>query len=133
MGLDVSHDCFSGAYSAFNRWRNELARVAEYAFANYDGIEAPSIDWGHISEKNIMGYWKKLPDDPLVILIAHSDCEGIIQHSHARALANRLSELIDKLPDTPDPGHIGVWRDKTQAFIDGLKLAAKKKQNVKFG
>lgn len=27
MGLDVSHGCFSGAYSAFNRYREELARI----------------------------------------------------------------------------------------------------------
>lgn len=30
MGLDVSHDCWHGAYSAFMRWRRKLAEVAEF-------------------------------------------------------------------------------------------------------
>jgi hypothetical protein len=28
MGLDTSHDCWHGAYSAFMRWRSELCRAA---------------------------------------------------------------------------------------------------------
>lgn len=28
MGLDTSHDCWHGAYSAFGRWREKLAEVA---------------------------------------------------------------------------------------------------------
>lgn len=30
MGLDVSHDAWHGAYSAFTRWRNCLAEDAGY-------------------------------------------------------------------------------------------------------
>ena len=28
MGLDTTHDCWHGAYSAFMRWRQEIARIA---------------------------------------------------------------------------------------------------------
>jgi hypothetical protein len=28
MGLNISHDCWDGAYSAFMRWRKEIARVS---------------------------------------------------------------------------------------------------------
>jgi hypothetical protein len=30
MGLDTTHDCWHGAYSAFMRWRRKLAEVAGY-------------------------------------------------------------------------------------------------------
>ena len=33
MGLDTTHDCFHGAYSAFSRWRNAVAEAAGYMVA----------------------------------------------------------------------------------------------------
>ncbi len=30
MGLDTSHDCWHGAYSAVTRWRNTVAEIAGY-------------------------------------------------------------------------------------------------------
>lgn len=133
MGLDCSHDCFHGAYSAFNRWRNELAKVAGYSFAKYDGMEAPSIDWGHLPDETVFGEWARTPEDALVVLIAHSDCEGVIHPAQAEALAKRLEELIPLLPQEKDWGHIGDWRAKTQQFVDGLRLAVERNEDVEFG
>lgn len=87
MGLDTTHGCWHGAYSAFMRWREKLAEVAG------------------------------LP--PLMLM------EGFY-------LADRLAELLPKLPEGDGGGHIGHWREKTQTFIDGLRLAASRGEDVEF-
>lgn len=138
MGLDVSHGCWSGAYSAFARWRNQIAEAAGFAVADirYEGgYTAPTIliDWGHVTWENLMGEWNETPSDPLIVLIAHSDCDGVIHPREASLLADRLEGLIPELPDEYVPGHIGNWREKTQRFVDGLRAAAGKGEYVQFG
>ena len=138
MGLDTSHDAWHGAYSAFDRWRNKIAEVAGYAVwpvQNEHGIlkDTVMIDWGHIIEDNLMGKWEKPPEDPLIILIAHSDCEGEIQTEHCHALADRLVGLLPDLANEQDVGgHIGNYVDKTKTFIEGLRRAANAKETLDF-
>lgn len=132
MGLDTSHDCWHGAYSAFTRWRNALAEAAGYAIVNINGHTAALIDWGHITERQLFGDWETTPSDPLIVLIAHSDCEGEIRPAQAAQLAARLEELLPLLPNEDAGGHIGNWRDKTQVFINGLRAAASANESVEF-
>jgi hypothetical protein len=141
MGLWVSHECWTGAYSAFSRWREQLARTAGYTVAKVtwedrdtflNGSDCVLIDWGHITMANVMGDWDETPVDPLLVLIAHSDCEGVIHPAQAGPLADRLTELLPLLPDEADLGHIGDWRTKTQAFIDGLRAAVEAGEDVEF-
>lgn len=137
MGLDCSHGAWRGAYSAFTRWRNTIAQAAGYSVAKVqyeDGYSAPAvmIDWGHITEAQLHGEWEETPSDPLLVLIAHSDCDGVIKPEQAEPLAARLEELVDNLPTEDAPGHIGNWRSKTQSFIDGLRKAAAAGENLEF-
>jgi hypothetical protein len=141
MGLWVSHDCWTGAYSAFSRWREQLARSAGYTIAKVtwedgdvfvNGRDYVLIDWGHVTPAQLMGEWDQTPADPLLVLIAHSDCEGVIHPAQAGPLADRLTELLPLLPEEIALGHIGDWRMKTQAFIDGLRAAAEAGEDVEF-
>lgn len=142
MGLDTSHDCWHGAYSAFTRWRNKLATTAGYQLMNptpeevaagaIPSLEYPMIEWSGIVEKNYMGEWDRTPPDPLIVLIAHSDCDGVIHPAQAKPLADRLAELVPLLPEGDAPGHIRNWRDKTQQFIDGLRAAVDADEDVEF-
>ena len=134
MGLDVSHDAWHGAYSAFTRWRNRLAEAAGYEIAKIEGGGPPLIliDWGHIVEKNYYGEWDSTPIDPLILLIAHSDCDGMLTPEHASLVADRLTELLPLLPDEPEAGHIRNMRAKTQQFIDGCLLAAANGEQLEF-
>ena len=134
MGLDTSHDCWHGAYGAFTRWRDKLAEVAGYQLAKLDGDyrETVLIDWGHIEDKNYQGDWDAIPADPLILLIAHSDCDGVIHPEHAGPLADRLTELLPLVPDEVAPGHVRHWRETTQRFIDGLRAAAAAGEDVVF-
>lgn len=141
MGLDVSHDCWHGAYSAFSRWRNAVAEAAGYEIAEVkfrDGgalnfaRDTYLLDYGHLADKNYQGDWDEPPTDPLMVLLAHSDCDGWIHAEHAGPLADRLTELLPLLPEGDGGGHIGNWHEKTQRFIDGLRLAAEHGEDVKF-
>lgn len=140
MGLDTSHDCWHGAYSAFSRWRDKLAEVAGYGMqdptpeeqANGFSRQYVALEWSGIEEKNFQGEWTRTPSDPLIVLIAHSDCDGVIHPAQAGPLANRLEELLPLLPDESGGGHIGRWRDKTQQFIDGLRMASRLGEDVVF-
>jgi hypothetical protein len=80
-----------------------------------------------------MGEWDATPADPLMILFAHSDCDGVIHPEQATPLANRLEEMLPLLPDGEGGGHVGNWREKTQKFIDGLRMAGAAGEDVEFG
>lgn len=131
MGLDTSHNAWHGAYSAFMRWRSEIAKVSGICYIDEKENGRYQMPWHMYQNKNYMGEWDVTPDDPLVILLVHSDCEGIIKSAHCAALADRLEGLLPKL-DGDGGGHIGAYRDKTNEFIAGLRKAAAAGEDVDF-
>lgn len=149
MGLDVSHDCWSGAYSAFSRWRERVAQAAGYGIRKFTREEADAagagwlvhidtvdIEWGPYTEDNIMGIWDETPDDPLLVLIVHSDCEGHIYPAQQLALADRLEGLRDHpfLAGTTH-GHLnrqGGYRGVIDQFVTGLRDAHSRGERVRF-
>ncbi len=144
MGLWVSHDCWDGAYGAFLRWRHTLAEAAGYQIREATSEEraaghyAPSvnIDWSMFDDQHYQGEWGSFVpgDDPLLYLIVHSDCDGVIHPEQAVHIARRLESLLPLLDDKEATGHIRPsMRAKTQQFIDGLKLAAAAGEDVVFG
>jgi hypothetical protein len=159
VGLDTSHDCWHGAYSAFMNWRQMVAKAAGmpplgfmegyYGYTNIEHDEAKeslrSIGFAeeHVWARDILSSfygvggnmpitWDSLKPSPLHFLLSHSDCEGEIPHELCDGIADELEKLLPELPEGDAPGHIRNWRDKTQTFIDGLRLAAKEKENVDF-
>jgi len=152
MGLDTSHGCWHGAYSAFMRWRQELAKVVGYpplelmeGFWDTEKAVLGNPFWLQYESDKKQNYtgdysiWRRLPirwdclkPSALQILLHHSDCEGEIRWQDCRDIALALEKLIPSLPQTPDNGHIGDWKEKTRTFIKGLRLAAKNKENVLF-
>lgn len=123
MGLDTTHDCWHGAYSAFMRWRLKLAEVAGLGdLYGYQGF----------------GGDKPFPEgDVLTALLYHSDCDGSLPAAICGPLADRLTELVPALR-TADAvtggggGHIGSYAEKTQVFIDGLRRASEAGEDVEF-
>lgn len=150
MGLDVSHNAWSGAYGAFSRWRDALAEAAGYEVAYIAtgelfedgrpplGRWVPArpcvlIDWGHIEPKNFYGDWDTAPTDPLILLIAHSDCEGQIKVEHLSALADRLDELAPLVEGQDGGGHLGNTAAATRRFADACRAALAANEPLEFG
>lgn len=137
MGLDCSHDAYHGAYSSFNRWRTRVGIVAGYdpELGYEDGTDKTGLkrlDWDAFPEDVVMGVWDQDPEDVLLVLLCHSDCDGVIPARFCDPLAKRLEELLPLL-DGDGGGHVGLYRSKTQEFIDGLRSAAASTEDVEFG
>lgn len=127
MGLDTSHDCWQGAYSAFMRWRKALASVigldldkmggytnaedagdwsdvrigvtAEMADLRAVLADAEQSDRADAVAEIQAEIERRFPIDPLVTLLLHSDCDGSIEVADLLPLANRLEELLPKLEE----------------------------------
>jgi hypothetical protein len=162
MGLDVSHDAWHGAYSAFMRWRTEIARAAgiplEFMEGFYNentlslsllrhtelkgaayvpnaagGMSNAWVSDGVARRASVFPIkWEVLRPDPIHLLLNHSDCDGEIEPGDCAAIADRLTELLPLLPAGDGVGHIGNWAAKTQAFIDGCRAAADAGEQLRF-
>jgi len=119
MGLDTTHGCWNGAYSAFSRWRTKIAEVAGF---------------GNLDDYTGYGGGKVLPPaHPLTVLLDHSDCDGEIAWQECGPLADALEKLMPSLTLAGDGGgHIGSYAEKTRQFINGLREAALAEENVEF-
>lgn len=158
MGLDISHGCWHGAYSEFMRWRCEVAKAAgmpplllmegfyTHSEITSDDASAAVKALGFAKENmwasellsafyygsNFPIKWECLKPSPLHVLLSHSDCDGRIEPDDCAQIAQELEELLPSLPYGSGGGHIGDWREKTQAFIAGLRLAAQRGEAIEF-
>jgi len=153
MGLDISHDCWSGSYSAFYRYRMMLATQAGIPLKVMDGFypefdaeplpeNMPLIDQlqkllPQLSMHEMVQLLKKLgpnptlplswslfKPNPLIILLNHSDCDGHIALRYLTPLRNRLIQMQPTIPED--------WKRANQDFIDGLAQAIAAKEPIHF-
>lgn len=127
VGLDTTHDCWHGSYIAFSHWREKLAELAGYSIINEGPQTMVDLDWESLPADRYQGLWPETPVDPLLVLIVHSDCDGSIYPEQAGPLADRLEQLLPLIEDD------GSWiRPSTEQFINGLLLAARRGEPVRF-
>jgi len=153
MGLDTTHDAWHGSYSAFMRWRIELARVAglpplslmegfygdddfhsPFALMEMQARQAAPDCSDSLAEikASLPISWAALKPDPLHVLLFHSDCDGQIEVEDLLPLAERLEQLIPLMKDEDAGGHTGNWCDKTREFADGCRRAAAANEPLEF-
>ena len=133
MGLDTSYDAWSGSYGAFNGWRYKIAEIAGYEMQMDDGFNQPLIDWTDITHANLQGIWDTTPKDPLIVLIAHSDCDGVIKPEQAKPLLDRLEKLLPDIKNAASDHTVEYYYfKKTKQFIAGLKQAIKNGEDIEF-
>jgi hypothetical protein len=146
MGLDTSHGAWHGAYSAFMRWRETIARVAGLpplelmeGFFEKGSYRDPFVQMAKEFPNSARGFYDSLPikwdalrPSALHKLLYHSDCDGEIAAEDCGPIADELEKLLPLLPTGDSGGHIGDYRDKTQTFIDGLREAAKANEALQF-
>lgn len=134
MGLDTTHDCWHGSYSAFMRWRQALNH-----FVMRDRVEAGDVVARQIADKGmtheaVIAAWDAgvYADQsvPINVLMQHSDCEGEIAAEICGPLADALQAIADKWMDPR--GLYDAERPATDRFIAGLRLAASKGEAVEF-
>lgn len=128
MNICISHGVISsGSKISFSIYRGIIA-VAAGITEKPEDLYNPWLDktdWKTISQyTDFFGYWKIEPKDPIWYLLAHSDSAGSIRPEHAIALANRLKDLLPKLPEK------SIAIKISKLFIKGLKAAAKNNEEL---
>lgn len=131
MGLDTDYDCWHGAYSSFYQWRMAVAEAADLPMEQSDKDGpfgdrwmVPALWHQGFDSANYLGHWDELPEDPLTVLIVHSDCDGIIPAAATASLADRLEALVPLMDE---------WMgSRTTQFVEGLSAAAADGADVEF-
>ena len=124
MGLSVSHNAWSGGYRAFNEWRRMLGEIGQ---AQPVCEPTPGMK---------LGDWEETPDDPLAIIMAHSDCGGHVRAEHAGPLAERLREILKRQGGftlhVPTGWDLQEFLRVTEAFAEGLEAAGSAGEPLEF-
>lgn len=118
MGLDTTHDCWHGAYSSFNEFRRAIARAVGFDLMTMVGFGGDTN-------------WDALGDDPIAILLNHSDCDGSIAAKDCARLADRMEQLLPALEAMPRRP-VRDFADDARVFITGLLDAAELGEDVEF-
>lgn len=136
MGLDCSHDAFSGAYSAFNRFRQAVCKAMGGSFPPH---ETDRHEDGDVLEPD-KWYWgtgfNEETHPGLFVFLAHSDCDGEISPEDCTKVANDLETLLPKVEALGSGGgHIerdGGYGAVCRRFIAGCREAAKDNEPIVF-
>ena len=133
MGLDVSHDAFSGAYSAFNRLRQVIAKSFGGSFPPHEDKSLDEEAW----------YWGPGHDPAttpgLAEFMRHSDCDGEISPEACANIADELEVLLPKIAEVAPAelsGHIardGGYVEAVKRFMAGCRRAAEANEPLEFG
>jgi hypothetical protein len=138
MGLHITHGCWSGAYSGFREFRDAVGMAAGMPFLTitdpdrYDyGGKLLDIDWDRITHEQIAGDWggrEPLIErigydppltDPVLYLLVHSDCDGVLRGEYLPQLKQRLEEIEPQYDAIADD----YLQGRLRQFIDGLEDA----------
>ncbi len=112
MGLDTTHGAWSGAYSSFNRFREELAKAIGFNLKEFEGFG------GSRSFDEI--------DNGIRWLLDHSDCDGDIAPDKCKLIADAIWDI---LPDLDDTGPFSV-RESAERFMRGCIKAYRNDENL---
>jgi hypothetical protein len=118
MGIGFSHCDASWSYSGFNSFRQRLAKEI--------GIRDLGLWW------NLGGIDGKREDynDPIELLLDHSNCEGVLSPEECRVIAPRLREVVEAWSEEIHKG--GYDKQMAIRLADGMEKAAAEEKNLEF-
>ena len=135
MGLDCSHGAFHGAYSSFNRLRQEIARECGGSFPPHEDPKLDPNCW----------YWhaSEVPAEHregMQEFLNHSDCDGEVSPEMCVKVAGALEWVAARLRVSGDGhlkrhglGEVGGTRSAAEKFAAGCRAAAEKGESLAFG
>jgi len=141
MGLDCSHDAWHGAYSAFNRFRQSVAKACGGSFPPHDPGYADVDDLGRVILGDQWYYETSVVPGchlaGMTAFLGHSDCDGVLTPAECVQVAAFLRWAACRIPTTPVSAatlHI-TWRPRDAAirFAEGCEAAAQAGEDLEFG
>jgi hypothetical protein len=130
MGMSFSHAKGFYNYRAFGEMRRELALAAGFPpLEMMDGylkkeVRVP-INGESVTVSPIK--WDLFESDPICLLLMARDAQGSIPCDQCLAVAQRLEELLDRMPTKYRAFGDNLHQDVLEIFINGLRAAAKDK------
>ncbi|KZE47058.1 hypothetical protein AV540_20985 [Brevibacillus parabrevis] len=112
MGLDFSHCEARWAYSGCHRFRQRLATQVGFDLNAMDGFDG-TRSWDEIN-------------DPIVPLLNHSDCDGVLTPEECSLVYPRLEQLIPFWNDDDRDKRNALW------LIEGMKLCVEQNEGLEF-
>lgn len=143
MGLRVSHGCFHAGYGKFQHFRRAVADVVGIPLEIMEGYFERD-DWmvcaeSPLAKKMLARRLEALPvawtaweDDPITLLLNHSDCGGELRWQDAVAIAERLEEIAPQIVHPPDMRDDWDFKQTALQFAAGLRRAAEYEEDVTF-
>jgi len=130
MGLDCSHDAFSGAYSSFSRFRKVIVTLMDGSFPPHEDKSLDPNSW----------YWSNQYSQEthpgLFVFLCHSDCDGEISPEDCKKIADEMEALLPKIDEMGEgEGHIkrdGGYGEVARRFIKGCRKAHKANEPLEF-
>ena len=104
----------TGAYSSYNRWRDQLAELAGYQLTKY-------MQYGQEQQSHAAACWKGA-EGPFSELINFSDCEGVIGAAVSAKLAKDFADFQAKADAHQDErfrNKYAEWRKAFEMAADG--------------
>lgn len=109
-----SESFWSGAYSRYNRWREQLAELAGYQ-------ETEAERYGQAIKSFAETVWRNPIPGPFMELINFSDCEGVIGTTVSKKLAKDFADFQEKA-DAHECDHFKAkykeWREAFEFASD---------------
>jgi len=103
----------AGSYGGYNRWREQLAKVAGYPATDYE-------QYGRTTKRHDAGAWDA-DSGPFWELINFSDCEGVIGSAVSAKLAKDFAEFqqaADLVEDEYFRSKYSEWREAFEMASD---------------
>lgn len=143
MGLDCSHNAFSGAYSAFNRFRQCVAHAAGGSYPPHfiykENGEPEEGERANLDPRAFyVGQGQSEETHPgLFEFLRHSDCDGEISPEMCSKVADDLEAILAKVAKMKwrAGGHIsrdGGYAEVLMKFIEGCRQAALRNEPLEF-
>jgi hypothetical protein len=136
MGMSLSHGDFRMSCGSFNVWRGAVAQAAGYQLIEHEmnnfgvtsKIKVPDLDYDNMPT-DYYGKWEEEPEDILLVLLAHCDCEGVFKNAHLRPLSDRIQSLMEKIR-TFETDPLGLTIMRTENFIEALEEAVEASEDL---
>jgi hypothetical protein len=141
MGLDTTHDAFHGAYSAFQRFRQMVARAMGGSYPPHDN---PNLTpgmwyWWAGADEDDPGTYRQETHPGLYAFFMSDDCGGVsFDPETCRRIADELEALLPEIERLDDggSGHIadqGGYAAVTRQYVAGCRRAADAGEPLEYG
>lgn len=135
MGLDTTHDAFSGGYGTFNKFRSIIAKAAGVSYPPHERPLVCSDGDVIIDPSDNLIYVPGTKEDfrnrnpGMAAFLFSNDCEGEFSPKICKQMADEIEAVLPKITfDDREHTYIEI----AKRYISGCRLAYSKRQKLRY-